>query len=338
MRSRTLLLSTLLAAALLAGCTDSGDGGNELGDEQTEQALTEVAVEATDDTGVIRGVVVDSAIRPVAGVTIEVPLPGEGEPLTTTSNDLGAFGLEGLEPGSYFVKASKAGYTETQQSVQVVAGVSTPPPVKILLEVNPSTAPYVQEFAMKGFIECSVATPVVLFAACGLLDATGLSNNHFLEEYTLDAPPAHLQSEAVWQSTQALGNELQISYTCLDCGEGGTQVRYGVAAGTSPLIMVGNVTLAEELGIGNGQPVTFRVFGTDMEETDVIDDDQIHGAYNTTTGEECLRYPVLFSSCMGFGGVGAVIQQEFEAFTHAFYHYTPPEGWQFTVDGIPAPV
>ncbi|MGB0652452.1 MAG: carboxypeptidase-like regulatory domain-containing protein [Thermoplasmatota archaeon] len=324
------------AAILLAGCTsDGGDSG--VGDEDAELALQDVDVQATSDTGVIRGVVVDEAIRPIVGVDIEVPVPG-GEPLRAKTNDLGAFGVQGLAPGSYFVKASKLGYLETQQSVDVVAGVDQPQPVKLVLAVNPSTSPYVQEFAFKGFIECSARLFIIGFAVCGVIP-DDLSNDAFLVEYDADAPPAHLQSETIWQSTQALGNELQVSFDCLDCGEGGTQLEYGRAQGPSPLVMVADLEFAyaEGIPIGEGQPITFRAFAHGNEDLDLIDDDQVHGQWNSTTGEECFGWPVFFDGCFNFNGPGFVLQQEFETFTHIFHHYAPPEGWQFSVDGVPAP-
>ncbi len=321
----------VLLATVLSGCADKGGGEPN----EPEPALDGLDVTATKDTGAIRGVVVDAAIRPLANATVELLITG-GDPRTTTTNLGGAFGFSEVPPGSYFLRATKAGYSPAQVNVDVEAGVSRPKPVNIQLQADPSTAPYLQEFAFKGFIECSTALSIVLFAACGLLP-DDVNNNRFLFEFELDRPADFLQAEMLWDSTQALGDRLVQSYTCLDCGEGGTQVGYGRAEGESPLVMVANTTLAQEIGIGQGKQVTWRVFASDREETDVIDDDTVHGTYGGATGEECFKWPVLFDACMGFGGFGAVVQQEYEVFNHAFYHFTPPEGWQFSVDGVPSP-
>ncbi len=34
-------------------------------------------------------------------------------------------------------------------------------------------------------------------------------------------------------------------------------------------------------------------------------------------------------------GVGLTLSQDFEIFSHVTFHFTPPEGWQFTNDGAP---
>ena len=46
---------------------------------------------------------------------------------------------------------------------------------------------------------------------------------------------------------------------------------------------------------------------------------------------ECLETAVLFNSCFGVGGAGAVVQQQVSVYVHIFYGYSPPEGWRFSV-------
>ncbi len=326
MRSLAFLTATVLLATVLAGCTD-----NDQPVLDEDGATDGLDLDATASTGVIRGVVIDAAIRPLAGVAIT--LPTDNGVLSTETNDQGAFGFQGLEPGTYFVKAEKLGYVTTQQSTDVVANVDRPDVVKILMEADPSTAPYIQSFQYKGFIECSFALVVVLFAACGVIPED-LSNNNFLAEWNLDGAPTWMQAEMVWESTQALGENLVMSFTCLDCGEGGTQRQYGRAEGPSPLLMVADIEAATEMESGTERNVTFRVFAEEMPGTDFIPEDQVHDIHNQTVGG-CLKYPVLFDACLGAGGIGATIQQDFEAFNHVFYHFTPPEGWRFTNDGDP---
>ena len=80
----------LVLALLLAGCSEPTETPDEPFDASLDDEL-----EATAETGVIRGVVVDAAIVPVAGVTVTI----DGLDQETTSNEAGAFGFDGLEPG-----------------------------------------------------------------------------------------------------------------------------------------------------------------------------------------------------------------------------------------------
>ncbi len=82
----------------------------------------------SDERGAIRGVVVDAAIKPLAGAVVE--LVGQHRNVTTLES--GEFAFDLLEPGTYFVEAKAARYLVAQNSVQVVAGKSEP--VRIILE------------------------------------------------------------------------------------------------------------------------------------------------------------------------------------------------------------
>ena len=92
----------LLATSLLAGCAtqDAGSGASN-----TDPG---VDVQPTETTGIIKGVVVDQAIKPLGKAIVTIK--AAGKTITNTTNANGGFGFEGLEPGTYFVVASKAGY------------------------------------------------------------------------------------------------------------------------------------------------------------------------------------------------------------------------------------
>src|SRR5688572_10978579 len=112
------LAAVLVTVIVLAGCSDDAPGTQGGGQDQ-EQALEDLGLKATDTTGIIRGVVVNEAIVPLGGVNITAV--STGAEVTTQTNDEGLFGLEGLAPGTYFVSASKTGYTTVQTSAEVVA-------------------------------------------------------------------------------------------------------------------------------------------------------------------------------------------------------------------------
>src|SRR5688572_21074791 len=107
-------LSLLVASSvLLAGCTGGGDGPPPA-DEPVD--FSNLELEATETTGVIRGVVVDDAIRPLANATVTLVSDGDR---TATTTDSGTFGFEQVPPGTHFLTVSRFRYLDQQQSVDV---------------------------------------------------------------------------------------------------------------------------------------------------------------------------------------------------------------------------
>ncbi|HJQ92779.1 MAG TPA: carboxypeptidase-like regulatory domain-containing protein, partial [Candidatus Thermoplasmatota archaeon] len=315
MRPFLAVLLVAVPAVALAGC--AGGGGDGAGDPTQDVDFDDLDLQATATTGLIRGVVVDSAIRPVGDAVVE--LRGAETPLQTRSNAEGAFGFDQLPPGDYFLTASKPGFVQAQQATQVVAGVSDPPIVKVLLEADPSTAPYVTAYVFDGFLECSVRAVIIGFAACS---NGAFVNDRFLEEYEPNGVPDHWQSEMLWESTQAFGEELSLAIDCLSgdpCPDG--QVGIARHEGRSPLMVTINRTTSEAFLLGIGQPVTVRVFAFGRQDTDLVNDDQVNQQLNSTSGGavQCVEWPAVFASCMRFGGVGIILQQKFTVYSHEFH-------------------
>lgn len=305
---RTVMVASLLLTALLAGCS-----GGSPADEPTEQDFDDLGLTASDTTGVLRGVVVDAAIRPVAGVEISITGPSEGK--TTTTAD-GLFGFDGLAPGNYFVKASKAGFQAAQQNAEVVAGVAQPDIVKVLLSVDPTNAPYVSTLLFEGFIECSGSFVAFGLAVCS---TAGSANDRFIQTYTLDRPPAFVQSEMFWESTQAVSPELDLVFSAP--GEGVLLDNYAEVWGPSPLLLQVNETLAANRSLGSGEDLMIRVFNQPVEGTESGD---------PVEGDACIDRPVL-GGCTT--GVGVTVQQQFTIITNVFYGFLPNDGWLYAVDG-----
>lgn len=308
---RPLAVIALLAGALLAGCTSSADD-----DPQATSGPTfdDLALQATSSTGIIRGVVVDDAIRPIAGA--KVALTG-GDAREAISTDQGTFGFDKLVPGTYFLAVSKAGFFAAQQSVEVVAGVAEPPIAKVLLAVDAENSPFVDTYVFEGFIECSTTSGVpgvvVLGAAlCSfpniVTDEAGLGNvtqDNFGAFYLLSKKPTWLQSELIWQSTQTLGGKMSVMYSW-DCGDanGGFLCDHG-AEGTSPVLLTADEAAIAEINGGDySEEIFVRVFNEGLDETQ--------------------------------GAVGLTFQQKFTIYTHAFYGYEPTEGWRLS-GGEPVP-
>lgn len=320
---RGVAAAAALMALILSGC--SGGGDEEPSAAPEEVAVEDLGLEATETTGVIRGIVVDEAIRPLGNVT--VTLSGARQ-ATTTSNPQGAFGFDDLEPGTYFLSGEKLGYGKVQQSAEVVAGVAEPPIVKMLLVADPTTTPFVDAYVFDGFIQCSFTLVAVSFAACSAppivtgfaCDAAGVcvgnvTTDNFAVTYTLARPPTWLQSEMVWESTQAFGGEMAVMYSW-DCGdENGGFLCDHTAEGVSPLLLTANETeIAEinegELGNSTDEQLFVRVFNRGLHETDAGPG----------------------------GGLGATLEQRFSIYSHFFYGYEPTEGWRFTEQSeVPRP-
>lgn len=174
----------LLVAASLAGCSDGSP--SEPGDDAP-------GLKVTDTTGGIRGIVVDPSIVPVAGASVQ--LSGGA---TTTSDEAGLFNFTDLAPGDYFLSVSKLGFLSVQQSATVVAGVSDPPVVKVLLERLTSAQPYVDFYKLDGFYECGFALPVIT-DSCDFAWRTGYDGAN---ETTGSPPPVVPRSPTRFANTQ----------------------------------------------------------------------------------------------------------------------------------------
>lgn len=284
-------LAVVSIAALLAGCA----GG--AADAQTDDAdFSGLDLQASQTTGIIRGVVVDDAIRPVAGVVVNLQTEAGGQ--TATTNDDGLFGFQSLPGGTYFMTASKPGYTTSQSSTEVVAGVAEPPILKIRLVLDPATTPYVVTFQWNGFIECSMRVGVPTTTGVGLNACNDVGNQDVNFPVDLADLPDHLQGELIWQSTQTLGSGLSFVVGPKSCAD----VKWDRADGGSPLVMSLNLTeLEEHEEFFEDEGLCYRVFSWTADEA--------------------------------ANGAGLVTSQQFDAYFHAFYNFLPPEGWQFSVDG-----
>jgi hypothetical protein len=301
----------------MAGC--AGDGGND-GSSATGPTFDDLDLAPTATTGILRGIVVDDAIRPVAGATIT--LQGD-DPREATSTEAGTFGFDSLAPGPYFLTVSKPGFLAAQASAEVVAGVAEPPVVKVLLGIDAANQPYVEAYVFSGFIECM--TPNV--ALCGLINdlvAIGTGTENVTQDnsqvvYPLSKVPTWVQTEMVWQSTQAAGSEMSVMYSYFYGCDDPTFYCDHEASGPSPLLLVANQTVIETIGLGTEEDVYIRTFTEAIPGT-----------------RQCspVELPEVGQPCTGPAGL--TFEQGFEYYTHIFYGYQPAEGWRFS-SGEPAP-
>lgn len=309
---RVGLMAMALLAVAWAGCAEEGTS-TELEDE----AFNELDAKATEDTGVIRGVVVDPSITPIEGVTLSIL----NDDRSTLSNENGAFVFTGLAPGSYFISAEKAGFSSVQQGVDVVAAVDNPPVIKMQLQPDASTAPHVSTMVYEAYIQCSESLLLVGYS--------GGCENDFLRSYAADElgrTPDFAQSEMIWESTQPAGDWMTLVYSAP--GDGVLLHNYQDEEGPSPQVVRANRTLMEENGVIGEYPLQLRIFNSGIEGTDIGRD---YG--DPVDGDDCIERPGLGGCATG---LGATIDQQISVFTHAFFNMLPEEGWQFSVDGEPA--
>ena len=310
---RGLLVVAFVLAAGLAGCSDPAAPAED------EPAFETLGLEATSTTGVIRGVVVDDAVRPVAGATVTLASTGA----VTTTGDDGLFGFSDLGPGTYFLQVSKVGFFATQQSADVVAAVAEPPVVKVLLKADVSYLPYANLLVYDGWIECTTSF-VVLCGAPNTLEPIfcagaeqpplpplppicygNLTNDRFTWYFHYEPNMTWMQTEMVWESSQALSVELTLEMETLSPGCEDDDYYFNVD-GPSPIV--------------------WSADGSELKDTE------------TLFGPDCPVYHSIFSGETAGTPLGVTAEQRFRAFSTTFYQYQPPEGWSFVESGaVPPP-
>lgn len=302
-------MAALLLLGLLSGCAGSEEDATGTQDPGVD-------VQATDTTGVIRGVVVDSTITPLVGAIVTIRVDGADR--TNETNDVGGFGFGGLKEGTYFVIARKPGFTPSQTSVEVVAGDNEPPVVRLTLEIDQGfVRPFATAQKQAGYIECTTnfvavcgAPNIVSQALCtGELDpippvcAGNVTSDKFGFYIFYPGGETMVQSEMFWQSTQSLSTQLTLSMENIAGCEAENNAYIESVTGDSPIYQIAD---AADLEAG-------------------------------TIGGTCGIWHSIFSGDTAGLPAGITLQQKFEIISHAFYGFLPPEGYRFSVDGDPKP-
>lgn len=300
-----VLVVGLLVGVLLAGCAAKPVASDP------DEALfgDDVSVSVSSTTGAIRGVVVDEAIRPIPGVLVVLGVEAGAKNFTTT--DAGNFAFSSLEPGTYFLTATRFGYTSAQANVEVVAGVAEPPIVKMQLVTDPEQVAYYSVQSFSGYIMCTSS----VVAMCGAPNVVSnvlicpvfgvclgnVTDDRFGFDLFYEPNATYIQSELVWQSTQPLSTALSMQMeTIQGCDD---EYYENTVDGNSPII---NFATQEE-----------------------IDEAQIGGA--------CSIFHSIFSGDTAGTPLGFTVQQRYEVFSHSFYGFLPLAGWTFGGNGNPEP-
>ena len=211
MRAALPAAALLLAATLLAGCSSSPRAPAEVvvqsqpsDDVHTINGTAQAAATppAAKTRGHIAGVVVDQAIRPIAGARVALP----GLDLKRTTDRDGGFGFVDLIPGPYYITVNATGYAPAEAVLEVKADQFTR--AKVVLTAIPPPEPFHVTQKFDGFADVTGGDPFSLGFFCGTCSFTFYIDRPHLETVVL---------EAVGQGTAASGDGFYHSldnYTC----------------------------------------------------------------------------------------------------------------------------
>jgi hypothetical protein len=267
------------------------------------------AGEAEAADGVLAGIVVDAALRPLEQANVTATPPG-GTPLATATDGDGLFRFEGLPAGSYAIEATKAHHLSAHALAQVTAGAGDEAPlVQLVLEVQSDEVPFVVQVAWDGYIGCAFSFGN-LCSVPGQVgyDVIGDQSAHlFYDEFaSVGRVPTLIQGEAVWEATLPTSERLKPIYGWSE-PETWAQLSYlgtfFAVSQTSPTFdrVTHEMALEAAIGTENGLVVEFYSGGDETDPT------------------------------------GLTANQPVRLFLHSFYGYLPPDEWRFVDDGAPPP-
>jgi hypothetical protein len=273
-----------LALLLLAGC-------------QAKAPPAGADVPLGEGRAVLAGVVVDEAIRPLAGAVVEVSDAG----LNATADEDGEFQLP-VPVGAHVVEVRHPRYAPLRQDVTVpetgLRGLA------LQLTLPASQAPYATVAKFDGFVVCSVGASVIFSEECGEGVGTPVGrfgkqdNNRIRYDFQAESPSLKtLVVEQAWEPTSEAGKEMLVllntAWTC-EPACGGDAVGDGSMQGPSPLLLrVDEAGLAPHLEDPATVFTTYTLARNDATQANVL------------------------------------LNQPFQLFVTQFYREAAPEGWSF---------
>ena len=164
------IVAFVALSTVLAGC--AGSAG-------PDAAPPSLSADASEDVGIVDGVVIDDAVNPVVGAQVAT-MSAAGVIQTLTDGE-GKFVLNGVTPGRQTLFAAALGYDSVAKTVDVLAGQVTS--VSLTISPIPVVQPYVETFGpFEGYFECRMAR-LGTTGECGWL---GGSNPHPTQLYPND--------------------------------------------------------------------------------------------------------------------------------------------------------
>lgn len=290
-----ILWVSLLVVTAFAGCADEAGG---------EPDADGPVLDVSEDTGGIRGVVVDQSIVPVAGATVTLLSSQE----SVVTDEKGLFSFSRLDPGTYFLAVQKLLYEGVQTSVDVVAGVAEPKLLNIQIARLTDKTPYIDTVQFDGFYECAFAW-FFITDSCDMAVRTvhdagvsavprNVQNNVNTMFYPWSADIVSIVQETFWDPAATPELWSFVDSTPIDNGCDCSDHTYLEAQG--PPNLYANVTRPAEPKPPGNWP---------------------------TPGEEvALRAFIPFT---GAADPAYAISVDFQMFTSFFFNYPSPDGWNF---------
>lgn len=307
----------------LAGCTDGSPPTAEAPSDA--DGFEDYDVKPTATTGVLLGVVVDEAIRPIPAVKVALNLQ-DGTPQEKTTDNEGRFAFGDLDPGVYLLEFSHTQYATLATSVEVKAGEEDPAVHRFQVSRLFDQEPFTEIISYDGYIACAYAffvsstcvndytrVPGCLDpAACPcpggcFRDQEVAKQGGNRREYVsvVNEGWQAIIIEATWEPTSELGKNLGFTVSYFSRPDTGHW--FGSTDGEAPLRIQFDVGVEHDgASYAGDQPTMVPVNGT----------------------EELFTF---FSA--GSGNVAA--NQAFTAFQTIYYYAIPEEGWSFIVNGQP---
>ena len=323
----------LAVVVFLAGCT--GSVGTQSGTDETSTG------EGPTGEGVLAGIVVDDAIRPLEGAFVEVV--AEGVLRNSTTGADGQFRFTGLAPGAYLVRVSKQFHSSLEQAVVVQTGVEDPELVRFQLVFEASSVPFATVYKYEGFHECgfnfvrvcsniNIATWIVVCGSTnGLVCLGNVTGDRSLFFVAIDGIPTFLQAELVWEATVETGRALNFYVGGGNESElnSGFASAYNFTSGESPLML--RLTNHEGEGSWCSRNVDDCEVPETLNYTRIGSERALLGQVDAGPTQDLGTCSVPVRPCQ----VGFSVQQKFTMFTTVFYGYEPADEWRFTETGDP---
>lgn len=303
---RGIWVAGMLVAVVLAGCAE--DAPAEQAD--VEDGFEEFELGVSDTTGIIRGIVVDGAIVPVADVAVRIV----GLDMETTTDEQGRFAFGDVPAGTHFLNITSLLHVPVQQSVTVVAGDAQPALVKVQVQRRFTQDPYLETQQINGYINCGYSAG--LSSPC-ILDYTqlvypggaapflyGISGDIRRFVIALDDGWQSRINEMAWEPSTGTSESLSMTISFYNRTSSHS---YAGASGTSPV----------------------------RHQMD-MDPEREHPDWVGPEGQH--DYLVFVNPSTSGSGypVALVIEQRFELFVNTFYYGMPPEDWSLIAgDGNP---
>ena len=233
------LAALLILVAAVAGCVgDDAVSGRPVGvskqNDATGQAESSAVPESADaPVGEIGGTVVDDSMIPIANATVDL----DGETYVTITKEDGTFALTYVPTGTHELRVRKDGHLDHTSRVVVVEAERIE--VKVTLVQTASAEEFVETKTQSGMVVCgaSLRNPVTPITNTILIcNGLGVDKMKILWTVPTYENITGLWIETTWKSTQALGDQLVVTWRGVMPGgdvRGGTYL--GVFSGKNPL-------------------------------------------------------------------------------------------------------